>query len=174
MRKPCPIQLVVKSTSLLSMICPCATMDTYMATTTVWIPRIYKSCCRRCCLTVVERSKPCFPLPRQGTTVPNPVSVDVYNFPQQICRLYTALSAVHCNCIYLINPLFSGVRIYSQKTWSEVVGREGCSLVEQFLPAVVQYYTEATLAENHAGSVQCTILLYRFLVERCQVYTVQL
>lgn len=54
--------------------------------------------------------------------------------------------------------LAEGVRIYSQKTWAEVVGKEGCRLVEEYLADVVQYYTHSTLADNHAvreAACQC-------------------
>ena len=43
------------------------------------------------------------------------------------------------------------MRIYSQKTWAEVVGAEGCRLVEEYLADVVNYYKQSTSADNHAG-----------------------
>jgi len=54
--------------------------------------------------------------------------------------------------------LAEGVRIYSQKTWGEVVGAEGCSLVLAFLKETVEYYVESTQANNHAvreAACQC-------------------
>jgi len=54
--------------------------------------------------------------------------------------------------------LAEGVRIYSQKTWAEVVGAEGCRLVEEYLADVVHYYKQSTSADNHAvreAACQC-------------------
>ena len=46
------------------------------------------------------------------------------------------------------------MRIYSQKTWAEVVGAEGCRLVEEYLADVVHYYKQSTSADNHAGTIK--------------------
>ncbi|XP_061173141.1 uncharacterized protein LOC133182346 [Saccostrea echinata] len=43
-----------------------------------------------------------------------------------------------------------GVRIYSQDTWRMVTGGEGKHLVEKYIDHVVEYYIEATGADNHA------------------------
>uniref|UniRef100_A0A6A7G1B8 Dynein axonemal assembly factor 5 TPR repeats domain-containing protein n=1 Tax=Hirondellea gigas TaxID=1518452 RepID=A0A6A7G1B8_9CRUS len=43
-----------------------------------------------------------------------------------------------------------GVRLYSQETWRQVAGTEGKSLVQQYMQHVVEYYIEATAADNHA------------------------
>ncbi|WAR18431.1 hypothetical protein MAR_000269 [Mya arenaria] len=45
-----------------------------------------------------------------------------------------------------------GVRIYSQDTWKLVAGTEGKQLVEKYIQQVVDYYIEATEADNHAVS----------------------
>jgi len=54
--------------------------------------------------------------------------------------------------------LAEGVRLYSQRTWAELVGARGCKLVEQYLSQVVVYYIECTKADNHAvreAACQC-------------------
>ncbi|XP_052269389.1 uncharacterized protein LOC127870865 isoform X3 [Dreissena polymorpha] len=43
-----------------------------------------------------------------------------------------------------------GVRIYSQDTWKQVTGTQGRLLVEKYISNVVDYYIEATDADNHA------------------------
>ncbi|CAH1263660.1 Hypp2742 [Branchiostoma lanceolatum] len=43
-----------------------------------------------------------------------------------------------------------GVRIYSQETWKKVTQTEGKALVEEYITQVVDYYMEATTADNHA------------------------
>ena len=43
-----------------------------------------------------------------------------------------------------------GVRIYSQDTWRMVSKEQGKELVEKYIADVVNYYTEATQADNHA------------------------
>ncbi|KAL4237616.1 hypothetical protein ACF0H5_002330 [Mactra antiquata] len=43
-----------------------------------------------------------------------------------------------------------GVRIYSQDTWKHITGSEGRQLVEMYIGQVVDYYVEATGADNHA------------------------
>ncbi|XP_078673655.1 uncharacterized protein LOC144912352 [Branchiostoma floridae x Branchiostoma belcheri] len=43
-----------------------------------------------------------------------------------------------------------GVRIYSQETWKKVTNTEGKALVEEYISQVVEYYMEATTADNHA------------------------
>ncbi|XP_078593864.1 uncharacterized protein LOC144871827 [Branchiostoma floridae x Branchiostoma japonicum] len=43
-----------------------------------------------------------------------------------------------------------GVRIYSQETWRQVTQTEGKALVEEHISQVVEYYLEATTADNHA------------------------
>ncbi|KAK3093794.1 hypothetical protein FSP39_020339 [Pinctada imbricata] len=43
-----------------------------------------------------------------------------------------------------------GVRIYSQDTWRQVTEGEGRHLVEKHIKVVVEYYVEATGADNHA------------------------
>ncbi|KAJ8309492.1 hypothetical protein KUTeg_014366 [Tegillarca granosa] len=43
-----------------------------------------------------------------------------------------------------------GVRIYSQDTWRQVTGGEGKVLVAKYIKEVVDYYIEATDADNHA------------------------
>eukprot|EP00088_Acartia_fossae_P034486 TRINITY_DN3539_c0_g1_i5.p1 TRINITY_DN3539_c0_g1~~TRINITY_DN3539_c0_g1_i5.p1 ORF type:complete len:776 (-),score=143.13 TRINITY_DN3539_c0_g1_i5:435-2762(-) len=54
--------------------------------------------------------------------------------------------------------LAEGVRLYSQRTWAEVMGMRGCKLVENYLQQVVDYYIECTRADNHAvreAACQC-------------------
>ncbi|KAK3597150.1 hypothetical protein CHS0354_038078 [Potamilus streckersoni] len=43
-----------------------------------------------------------------------------------------------------------GVRIYSQDSWKLVTSGEGKAYVEQYIQQVVDYYVEATGADNHA------------------------
>lgn len=43
-----------------------------------------------------------------------------------------------------------GVRIYSQETWRQATEGEGRHLVEKYIDPVVDYYIEATTADNHA------------------------
>ena len=43
-----------------------------------------------------------------------------------------------------------GVRIFTQKTWQEICGSRGKSLVEEHIDDVVEYYVQATQANNHA------------------------
>ena len=43
-----------------------------------------------------------------------------------------------------------GVRIYSQETWRQTTEGEGRHLVEKYINNVVDYYIEATNADNHA------------------------
>ena len=43
-----------------------------------------------------------------------------------------------------------GVRIYSQETWKQVTEDRGKQLVETYISNVVDYYIEATDADNHA------------------------
>ncbi|XP_023321414.1 uncharacterized protein LOC111696105 isoform X2 [Eurytemora carolleeae] len=75
--------------------------------------------------------------------------------PEQRKQFYPILLPRLClNRYYLAE----GVRLYSQRTWSEVVGAEGCTLVKDFLKEVVEYYIEATQADNHAvreAACQC-------------------
>jgi len=54
--------------------------------------------------------------------------------------------------------LAEGVRIYSQNTWRQVAGQRGKVLVEKYIEEIVQYYVEATQANNHAvreAACQC-------------------
>lgn len=54
--------------------------------------------------------------------------------------------------------LAEGVRIYSQETWVQLVGKEGKSLVEKDIERFVKYYVECTKADNHAvreAACQC-------------------
>lgn len=43
-----------------------------------------------------------------------------------------------------------GVRIYSQKSWRDITGDQGKSLIEQYIGETVRYYISQTEAENHA------------------------
>ena len=54
--------------------------------------------------------------------------------------------------------LAEGVRIYSQNTWRMIAGQRGKVLVEKYICQTVEYYVEATQADNHAvreAACQC-------------------
>ena len=43
-----------------------------------------------------------------------------------------------------------GVRIFSQKSWAQVAGSEGKTLIERYIAETVDYYISQSEAENHA------------------------
>eukprot|EP00057_Strongylocentrotus_purpuratus_P004297 XP_003728420.1 PREDICTED: uncharacterized protein LOC100889564 [Strongylocentrotus purpuratus] len=62
-------------------------------------------------------------------------------------RFFPALLPRMCLNRYYVAE---GVRIYSQETWRQVTGLHGKELVEQHIGHVVEYYIEASDADNHA------------------------
>nr|XP_054758807.1 uncharacterized protein LOC129264874 [Lytechinus pictus] len=62
-------------------------------------------------------------------------------------RFFPALLPRMCLNRYYVAE---GVRIYSQETWRLVTGLHGKELVEQHIGDVVEYYIEASDADNHA------------------------